>query len=179
MNVPLKTPIPVMWMPSVITHQAAISVTVCWASWVMENNAKVRSRFCFMLVGVNIRIFSFLKLLCFPHAKMYFGCLNYIFPDADWDYGTTGKYFVAGQEKPHMCFWPLNMHFAKIRSCYRRGFALNMFRGQRHIGGFSCPMKIWNILYEIMLSLICQVLVQEILVISTHTKQMSGLVFFG
>ena len=44
---------------------------------------------------------------------------------------------VAGQEKPHMCFWPLNMHFAKIRSCYIRGFALNMFRGQRHIGGFG------------------------------------------
>ena len=51
-------------------------------------------------------------------------------------------HIVAGQEKPHMCFWPLNMHFAKIRSCYIRGFALNMFRGQRHIGGFSCPATI-------------------------------------
>ena len=39
-----------------------------------------------------------------------------------------------------MCFWPLNMHFAKIRSCYIRGFALNMFRGQRHIGGYSFKM---------------------------------------
>ena len=45
--------------------------------------------------------------------------------------------FIAGQEKNHMCFWPLNMHFAKIRSCYITGFALNMFRGQRHVGGFS------------------------------------------
>ena len=25
----------------------------------------------------------------------------------------TKHYIVAGQEKPHMCFWPLNMHFAK------------------------------------------------------------------
>ena len=56
---------------------------------------------------------------------------------------------VTGQEKPLMCFWPLNMHFAKIRSCYIRGFALNMFRGQRHIGGFSCPMTIYFCIFWI------------------------------
>ena len=68
---------------------------------------------------------------------------------ADWNdiisVNSVNQAYRRWQEKPHMCFWPLNMHFAKIRSCYVRGFVLNMFRGQRHMGSFSCPMTIYFI----------------------------------
>ena len=116
----------VLWLPYLVKRSADASWEWWWPWWRSKVRGQMGQTMCY-----GYHIWSKFKLrmtMTFMEVKGH-------------QRSNMVTYVVAGQEKPHMCFWPLNMHFAKIRSCYIRGFALNVFRGQRHIRGFPAQWR--------------------------------------